>query len=316
MPTMRAVFGLMAALSVCSPLPAQNPQASKQMRDWVDPARSEPSGTRYKLFHSKILNGDYSYLVYLPPDYDSAPQKRYPSVYWLHRFDGNQRDGGRFAQLLDSAIRRGKAPAMIVFLLNGLGESCWVDSKDGKYPVDSIITKEMVPYFDQTYRTIPRREARAVEGMSMGGYGALRLGFSHNDLFGVVSALAPGLISEKDQPPQRIPPDLFERVMGSDLEYFRANTAWTAAERNADKIGKNTLIRIVVGDKDTVNYERCQAYRDLLNNLQVPFQFVVVPGVKHSYPELYATLGDEAFVFYVRAMGRFSGGGVPNVQAL
>ena len=31
---------------------------------------------------------------------------------------------------------------MIVFLLNGLGESCWVDSKDGKYPVDCIITKD------------------------------------------------------------------------------------------------------------------------------------------------------------------------------
>src|SRR5205814_9328472 len=126
-------------------------------------------------------------------------------------------------------------------------------------------------------RTMPRREARAVEGMSMGGYGALRLGFSHNDLFGVVSALAPGLISEKDQPPQRIPPALFEHVMGSDVEYFRANTAWTAAERNADKIGKNTLIRIVVGDKDTANYGRCQAYGDLLKKLRVPFRYLYPP---------------------------------------
>ena len=116
MPAVKTVFRLMAALSVCSLAPAQ-------MKDWVDPDRSEPSGTHYKLFHSKILNGDYSYLVYLPPDYDSAPQKRYPSLYWLHRFDGDQRNGGRFVELLDSAIRRGKAPAMIVFLLNGLGES-------------------------------------------------------------------------------------------------------------------------------------------------------------------------------------------------
>lgn len=153
------------------------PQApKKQMTDWVDPVREAPPRTGYKLFHSKLIDRDYSYLVYLPPDYETSPNRRYPTIYWLHGGGGNQRGGGLFVRLLDSAIRRGEAPPAIVFLLNGLGESCWADSKDGKYPVDSIIAKEMVPYFDATFRTIARREARAIEGMSMGGYGALRLG--------------------------------------------------------------------------------------------------------------------------------------------
>src|SRR5258708_18518580 len=111
MPAVKTGFRLMTALAMCSLARAQSPQAAKQMRDWVDPDRTEPAGTHYKLFHSKIINGDYSYLVYLPPDYGSAPQKRYPSVYWLHRFDGDRRNGGRFLELLDYSIPPSHAPA-------------------------------------------------------------------------------------------------------------------------------------------------------------------------------------------------------------
>ena len=279
----------------------------KQMTDWVDPVQEEPPLTKYKLFHSKVIDHDYSYLVYLPPDYETSTNKRYPTIYWLHGGGGNQRGGGLFVRLLDSAIRRGVTPPAIVFLLNGLGESCWTNSKDGKYPVDSIVTKEMIPYFDATYRTVPSREARAIEGMSMGGYGALRLGFSHNDLFGNVSALAPGLVGETDQP-KKLPPAAFEHVMGSDIDYFKSQTAWTAAERNADALRDKTRIRIVVGDADTWIYGRCRDFDQLLTRLKVPHQMTVVPGVKHSYPDLYSSLGDKAFEFYKTAFAAGAGG--------
>ncbi len=196
----------------------------------MDPVKDDLPPTHYKLFRSQLIHGDYSYLVYLPPDYDTALERRYPSIYWLHGGGGNQRGGAAFVKLLDAAIRNGSAPPAIVFLLNGLGESCWADSKDGKLPVESIIVKEMIPAFDRAYRTIPRREARAIEGMSMGGYGALRLGFVHNDMFGVVTGLAPGLISEQDEAP-KIPPAAFEKVMGSDPAYFHDHTAWAARRR-------------------------------------------------------------------------------------
>jgi hypothetical protein len=38
---------------------------------WVDPNTDEPAGTRYKTFHSRTIDGDVSYLVYLPPDYET-----------------------------------------------------------------------------------------------------------------------------------------------------------------------------------------------------------------------------------------------------
>ena len=277
-----------------------SPPPLKQITAWVDPVTQAPPLTEYKLFHSKLANTDWSYLVYTPPDYATATQRRYPALYWLHGGGGNQRGGAKFIQLLDSAIRRGVAPPMIVFLLNGLGESCWADSKDGKLPVESIIVKEMIPEVDRTYRTLPRREARAVEGMSMGGFGALHLGFGNNAVFGVVSALAPGLVSEKDEP-MKLPPAAFEHVFSRDMEHFKANTAWAAAEKNAAALASNTRIRVVVGDADTWIYGRSQDYHALLDRLRVKHDFVVVPKAKHSYAELYDGLGDSAFAFYRQA---------------
>ncbi|MCX7016976.1 MAG: alpha/beta hydrolase-fold protein [Candidatus Sumerlaeota bacterium] len=279
-------------------------KAAKQITAWVDPDRDAPAGTTYQILHSKTIHGDWSYLLYLPPDYESSPTKRYPVIYWLHGGGGRQRGGGSFVQSLDDAIRRGKAPAAIVVLPNGLGESCWADSKDGTLPVETVFINELIPYIDANYRTIARREARAVEGMSMGGYGTLRLGFRRNDVFGVVSALAPALVSETDQP-MMIPPSAFERAMGGDLDYFREHTAWTATERFAREVRNRSRIRIVVGDQDGI-YPKCQAYHERLNELTLAHEFVVVPGVKHDYAALYNALGDDAFVFYQKAFGELT----------
>jgi hypothetical protein len=48
--------------------------------DWVDPDRSAPAGTKYRTFFSRTMQRDVSYLIYLPPDYERAPDKRYPVI--------------------------------------------------------------------------------------------------------------------------------------------------------------------------------------------------------------------------------------------
>jgi S-formylglutathione hydrolase FrmB len=270
------------------------------MLPWVDPVRDEPPLTKYHTLRSKTIGGDWSYLLYLPPSYESSPDKRFPVIYWLHGGDGNQRRGETFVQNLDGAIRRGKAPEAIVVLPNGLGRSFWTNSKDGKYPVETALVEDLVAHIDRTCRTIARPQARAIEGMSMGGFGALRIGFRRNDVFGVVSALAPAVVSEKDQP-AKLPPSIFNMVMGGDLEYFRTQSAWTAAEYYARQVRNRSTVRIIVGDKDDWTYEHCKLYRDLLNQLDVPHEFVVVPGISHDYQGLYRVLGDKAFDFYAKA---------------
>ena len=290
---------ILAATCSAAVLLAQNPVIGP----WVDPVKDEPSGTHYKTFHSAIIDAEVSYLVWLPPDYEASPGKRYPVIYWLHGGGGTQRNGAFFVQIYEAAMKRGVAPPAIVMLLNGLRESNWVDSKDGKTPMEAVIVKDLIPHVDQTYRTIARRQARAIEGSSMGGWGALRLGFRHNELFGAVSGLQPAVVSEKDQP-MKLPKRVFETVYGADLDYFRLQTAWTVAEQNAVVVRKNTLVRIAVGDQDDWTYEHLKPYHELLTRLEIPHEYIVVPGIKHDPVGVYRMMGDKGFEFFAKAFAK------------
>src|SRR5712692_4642276 len=107
--------------------------------NWLDPDKSEPAGTHYGAFTSKLAGGEVSYLVRLPSTYESEPAQRYASVYWLHGLNGDQRSGIAFVEQLTAAAKPGKAPNMIVVLVNGMRDSFYCDSKDGQWPIESVI---------------------------------------------------------------------------------------------------------------------------------------------------------------------------------
>ena len=65
----------------------------------------------------------------------------------------------------------GKAPEVILVFPKGRHYSWYCDSADGTKPVETVIIKELIPHIDRTYRTVARREGRAIEGSSMGGFG-------------------------------------------------------------------------------------------------------------------------------------------------
>jgi endo-1,4-beta-xylanase len=264
---------------------------------WMDPNKTEPAGTKYRAFHSRTINSEVSYLIYLPPGYETASEKRYPVLYWLHGRGGNQRGCAVMVSRLDAAIKAGKAPAMIVVGVNGLPYSSYVDSADGKSPVQSVIVKDLIAHVDASYRTVARREARAIEGMSMGGAGAVKIGFKYPELFGVVSSLG-GALHDVESIAER--GATFQDIYGGSRDYFQAHSPWTLAEKNADAIRGKTKIRFLIGDQDGL-LSRNRAYHALLEKLRIPHEFEVVAGAKHNAGQLYDGLGDRAFAFYAQA---------------
>jgi endo-1,4-beta-xylanase len=265
---------------------------------WLEPTKAEPAGTKYQTFRSKTIDAEVSYLVYLPPDYANSGEKRYPIVYWLHGLGGDQRRGAAFVQRLDTAIKAGKAPSMIAILVNGQRDSFYCDSVDGKMPVESVIIKDLLPHVDATYRTIRRREARGVEGMSMGGYGAAHLGFKYPELFGAVSMLAAALIDAGGV--QARPGSLLQRIHGGRQEIYDANSPWTVIEKHAEAIRGKTRVRMWVGDQDQLLGVN-QRYHALLQRLNIEHEYEVMPGIGHAYPPLYEKMGERAFAFYSAA---------------
>lgn len=135
-------------------------------------------------------------VVYLPAGYDSSAQ-RYPVVYFFPSpFDSSFRaifDERNAQSILDRAIDDGaihKFLFVTVDMTTPLGSSWYVNSSaTGNW--EDFVTKELVPYIDENFRTLPTRDSRGIAGHFMGGYGAIRLAMEHPDIFGSVYALHP-----------------------------------------------------------------------------------------------------------------------------
>jgi endo-1,4-beta-xylanase len=230
-------------------------------------------------------------------------------VYYLHGSGGMPRDGADSAQRLDKAIRAGRAAPMITVFVNGLrGGTMYCDSRDGKYPLETVIVKDLIPHVDATYRTVVSREGRGVDGFSMGGFGAAHLGFKYPDLFGVVSIRAPALLGPelKQATPSHAWAKLFPAAMGSDLEYFRANDPFTLAAKNAEVLRERSIIRIVCHvEPDNWLAPRCEELHQLLMREMIPHEFHFLANVKsHDRVKVMDTMGDAAYAFYSTAFDR------------
>ncbi|MBK6407852.1 MAG: hypothetical protein IPF66_24245 [Holophagales bacterium] len=144
-----------------------------------------------RLVASPYLPEPARVVVQLPPSYTEAPGRRYPVLYFLHDGFGNEETLSRrgIAALLDAEMAAGRLPEMLVVSPRGVG-TWFTDSDDGKVKYGAFLGSTLVPFVDDAFRTLPRRSARAVAGISMGGYGAIRWGLRSPELFTVAAGLS------------------------------------------------------------------------------------------------------------------------------
>ena len=295
-------LGLLAAALATEPPKFAGPGPGNRRpmakAEWVDSTGAAPNDTQFKTFRSAVLGSNVSYLVWLPPGYDTQTN-RYPVIYWLHGMGGNQRGGATmFVPHVAAAIKAGVLPPAIVVLVNGMVKSFYCDSTDGRVPMESVIIKDLLPHVDQTYRTLAKREGRIIEGYSMGGYGTAHLGFKYPDLFGTVVINAGALIDFELTPNGSGP---LSGVFGSDNERRRAEFPLTLARKNADQLRGRTRIRIGCGDLDDLLPNNKELH-ELLQQLNIRHDFEVVPGVGHNSKLYYEKLGPKVFEFHRKSL--------------
>ncbi|RSL17807.1 putative esterase [Edaphobacter aggregans] len=138
-------------------------------------------------------------VVYLPAGYDGAGSdgtKRYPVIYFLPNPLVGYRDlfdkNGAQA-LFDRAVAAHAIGGFVfvsVDMTTPLGSSWYVNSPvTGNW--EDFVVQELVPYMDANFRTLAARDSRGIAGDFMGGYGAIRFGMKHPEVFGSVYALHP-----------------------------------------------------------------------------------------------------------------------------
>jgi enterochelin esterase-like enzyme len=179
---------ILALAAVLAQAPAAVPAEPKP------PSRA--TAVEHIRIHGKSLEGnlegdspDRDVTIYLPPSYAANKTKRYPVIYLLHGYGGRDDTfNGRLATLPDSADRlvaSGAAKEMIVVMPNAytLHKGSMYSNSVTTGDWETYVAVDLPAYIDSHYRTIPTRLARGLGGHSMGGYGALRIGMKHPNVF-------------------------------------------------------------------------------------------------------------------------------------
>jgi enterochelin esterase-like enzyme len=273
---------------------------------WVLPEAGAPRLQRV-LFDSPSAQQKVSFYLFTPEIYDRDTERRFPVLYWLHGGGGSTAAGAaQFAQRYSAAMRASKIPPMLLVFPNGLPMGMWCDWKDGSVKLETMIIKELIPHIDQNYRSIAGREGRILEGFSMGGYGAARLGFKYPHLFAAISLMGAGPLQVDFSDAPRVGPrgrdQVLGTVFGDDTAYYEAQSPWRIAEQNAEKLRSGLLIRQTIGDRDeTLRYNR--DFKQHLDRLKIPHTYRQLPGIPHDPNQVLDTLGEENWSFYQEALG-------------
>lgn len=132
--------------------------------------------------------------IYLPPGYAQA-KLRYPVIFLLHGGGGDQAawvSMGNVRGTLDSAYAKDSRSAVIAVMPDGRSGQ-WHDYYNRRFLMETYVIRYLVPYIDRHYRTIADRSARAIVGLSNGGYGAMHFAAKRPDLFRVAGSMSGNL---------------------------------------------------------------------------------------------------------------------------
>lgn len=150
------------------------------------------------LEHNHVVDpADRDVSIYLPPGYDSGTQ-RYRVLYLLHGYTGTDRGWMNPAyvglpEMMDRLIERRTIEPMIVVMpnsFNRFGGSMYTNSElSGDW--EDFIARDLVNYVDAHYRSVANVSGRGIAGHSMGGYGALRIGMDHPEIFSAAYGMSP-----------------------------------------------------------------------------------------------------------------------------
>lgn len=271
-------------------------------------ALAQPLPVKTVEFSSEAVGRKMKYNIVLPASYEKSAD-RYPVLYLLHGLTGNYTNWARMG-VPDYARRYD-----LIVVMPDVGNSWyvnWAESADGqKNRWEDYLVKDLIGHIDATYRTIARREGRAINGLSMGGFGGIMLGLKHPDLFCSIGShsgalayarsygerLKSGTVqsgkTKTKAPPSKEPdPRIGIDGFSSQAERYPRGRMFATAE-DCTAYDPFQLVLQVPADKLPHIYLDCgtedrlidsaQAFAKLLQEKKIPYTYAQSPG-GHNAP--------------------------------
>ncbi len=271
---------------------------------WVNKTdKPLPIGVTHRAFHSAAVKQDVGYCIYLPPGYEKSDE-RYPVIYNLHGNGGNEFHSFEDMTVLHEGIVAGKWPPLIVVLPNGGRSTFYKDSFDGRFPIETMFIREMIPHIDKTYRTIAARHGRCIEGFSMGGRGSTRLAIKYPDLFCSLFCQAGNVPHTSENFDPEKPDEYPNNYLGPNRENYLNNDVFVLLERNLDRVRGKLRIQIACGTKDDGHLPTVRDFHEALVDHGVDHTYIELEDLAHRRTEMIERLRPVWFNYHVESLRR------------
>ena len=140
---------------------------------------------------TKLVPSPVEYAVLLPENYETAKEPL-PLLLFLHGGGGDKSFLGRMRPVLEEMWKAGTLPPMVV-VTPSASRSFYMDYRDGSEKWETFLVTELLDHVRNKYKITRDRKGTLLFGISMGGMGALRLGFKYPEKFAGLAALEPGV---------------------------------------------------------------------------------------------------------------------------
>ncbi len=306
LPVLALVLASSSVALAAQPGKSNDPAVRNARIQWVNEPKpgTLPEGVTHRTFFSPALNRDIGYCIYLPPGYATDPARRYPVIYNLHGAGGNELHSFTDARALHDGIVAGRWAPMIMVLPNGGSHTYYKDSFDGKFPAETLIIREFIPYVDATYRTVASRAGRAIEGFSMGGRGSTRLAMKYPELFCSLHAQAGNVPHTADLYDPAHPDTYPNNYLGPDRARYVDNDVFLLLQKNVAAIKAGLRILITCGTRDDGHLPTVREYHAALVAAGVDHTYLEVEGLAHEHDKLVTMYRTTWFDYHAESFRR------------
>lgn len=245
-----------------------------------------------ELHYFSMALGKMTAATVILPEGEGVPPGPYPVFYLLHGLS----DDYTVWQRRTSIERYVEGMPLIVVMADG-GRGWYTDAREG-YAYETAIVRDLVGLVDRVYHTDPRREARVIGGLSMGGYGAAKLALKHPDVFcSTVShsgalAIAHRSFDQDDDRDRELTRIFGRHPRGGPDDLFALVEGIEQRSRPA--------LRIDCGVDDFL-IDQNRAFHGRLEELDIPHEYEEFPGA-HTW-DYWDRHIQEALVFHARVLG-------------
>ena len=238
--------------------------------------------------YSPAMKKNLKAAVTTPSSYQRGNQQ-YPVIYLLHGGSGAFSDWHQKVSEPGLVAKMAEAYDLII-VTPGVGPaSYYYDSPlldSVRY--ETYMIQELIPHIDKSYRTLAKKESRAITGLSMGGHGAITLSAKYPEHF--VAAGSMSGVMNIDTRMWKVGDDFRKlrqegqkAMLGADLNYDAPTFSTFTAVGLVSQIKTNGLALIIDCGVDDFLIDTNRQMHQLLLENGTPHEYIERPGA-HTWP--------------------------------